>query len=144
VNLHRSFVTLCPPTQPPAFRAAQATLPPSSPSVALPPHPHWPLTAVLPPSPRLPCSSFIHSPSRISCNPHPQEPSFSPARLSAIGFNPFESTSCWRVSAIRRCGVMEVCDLHKVWEVRALMTKPDVAAPGDPRPCRQSGTTHEP
>jgi hypothetical protein len=31
--------------------------------------------------------------------------------------------------------VMEVCDLRKV---------PDAAAPADPRPCRQSGTTHEP
>jgi hypothetical protein len=59
------------------------------------------------PYPLLPLS-FLHPrslsdlPQHPAPIPHPQEPTFPPARLSALGPNPFESNPCWRVLVIRR------------------------------------------
>jgi hypothetical protein len=59
------------------------------------------------PYPLLPLS-FLHLrslsdlPQHPTLIPHPQEPTVLPARLSALGPNPFESNPRWRVSVIRR------------------------------------------
>ena len=61
------------------------------------------------PYPLLPLSflhprSLSHLLQRPAPIPHPQEPTFPSACLSALGPNPFESTPRWRVLAIQRRG----------------------------------------
>jgi hypothetical protein len=118
-----------PPPSAPREQPSHSVFHPSPslpPALALLLHAREPSHSVFHPSPSLPLAlahrgppsathpypllplSFLHPrslsdlPQHPAPIPHPQEPTFPPARLSSLGPNPFESNPRWRVSVIRR------------------------------------------